>query len=619
MRARPGRPVPRRTAPTASTSSALALLLRRSVDLPAGEDVDAAVSMADADAAAKSAAEVVEAELVDETIEQPSFDDLTVDRVLDAFLNERGWLVPARLAEVTDLGDGTAAQRVYRLERARLLDELRASAWADGTLASYGGHVRAWRAWCREEDLPALPFDPQQVANHLLDYAFIWDEATADFLRDTDGGLMPAVTAGTVGIRLAALNLAAAFIGLPRPGDNPGIQELMRGIRRRLGIAPEHRAAALDLARINACLTAATGAGYTATRKRAAVLVRARTGATAGQLAELGWADVTLEAEQVTLQLAPAHRWGEPVTVVVPAHCNPELCLVRTLRELRTMAVKLDSVFAHPAVPTPRRTKKGEPPRTPHRTAGGPMTRQALHQAVHAAAADAGGWAALPGLTDRALARLLAAECPVTPLVIARDRALLLVGFYTAGRRSNLSALNWRDLTDHGEDGLAAIFRRSKTDQEGRGKPKWVPQAAPGSDKACPATALRAWRAQLTVALGRPPRPDEPVFVALTGAGTLKVGEDGRAPRLTGEGINDAVQRLAVAAGLMRKPPTGEKAVYTAHSLRSGFVTEALRDDKLSIPEVQDVTDHKTVDVLVAYRREVNGAKTNAARKLLLG
>lgn len=606
---RPARPLP---AVPASTSSALALLLR-----PADGPVITAATEADAaaDAAAKVAAEVVEAELVGDVADLPSFNEVSVDHILDSFLNTRGWLVPARLAELTDPGE-SATEAEHRLNRAKLLDELRASAWADGTLANYGGHVRAWRAWCSDEGISALPFRPDAVANFLLDYAFVFNEQTEDFERDADGGLLPAVTAGSVGNRVAALNLAAGFIGLPRPGDNPGIQELLRGIRRRLGTAPEHRKAALDLDRLNACLAAATGARYTAARTRAAVLARARTGATAGQLASLVWADVTLDAERVTLELAPAHRYGKACSIVIPAHPNADLCLAHALRQLRKMDVRLGRVFARPPVTTPRRPSAGTPQRSAGRASGGPMTRQALHHAVDAAATSVGGWEALPGLPDRELARLLDAECPATPLAVARDQALLLSGFWTAGRRSNLSALNWRDITDHGVDGIGVRFRRSKTDQEGHGRTKWLPKAPPGSDKACPATAMCAWREQLTAALGRAPREDEPVFVQLTGAGTLKVHATGRPARLTGEGINDVVQRLVVAAGLTGKPKRGERNPYGAHSLRAGFVTEAFRTDRLSILDVQEVTDHKTVDVLVTYRREVQAPTNNAARRM---
>lgn len=593
----------RRRTPRHSTSSALALLAR-------GDSGPTALD-----------AEVIEAELVEGTA-QPMFDALSIDAVLDAYLDcdgdGHGWrLVPARHAELTALpSDLTASERGRRLERARALDEMRAGAWADGTLLSYGGHVRAWQAWCRAEGIPALPFDPEQVANHLIDYAFAWDFESDEWARDRDGGMLPVVSASTVGGRLAALNKAAEFIGLPRPGDNAGVAEVMRGIRRRLLVAPEHRKAALDLKLLTRCLAAVTGATFVSTRNRVAVLLRARTSATAGQLAKLGWADLTLQRGQVVVELAPAHKHGASVEVVVTRHSNPDLCLVAALHTLRGLSPRLAAVLTHPD--------------------GKPLSRQALHLAV--SGATPAGWDGLPDLSDRQLAPLLERSAAATPLAAARDRALLLVGFYTALRRSNLSALNWRDMTDHGgEEGWSARIRRSKTDQEGRGRTSWIPQAAPGSHLDCPATALRTWHAQVSAALGRAPHPDEPVFASLTGRGTLKIDKDGRLTRLPGEGINLAVQRLTVAAGLAPAAPKPDRAAtqatkpaggtkrrlpepankYGAHSLRAGFVTEALRDDKLTIGEVQDVTGHANVEVLMMYRREVNAASQNGSRKLL--
>ena len=69
-----------------------------------------------------------------------------------------------------------------------------------------------------------------------------------------------------------------------------------------------------------------------------------------------------------------------------------------------------------------------------------------------------------------------------------RDRALLLVGFGGAFRRSELVALNVEDVTQS-DEGLKAVVRRSKTDQEGAGRT--VPIAR--GDIACPAKALHAW------------------------------------------------------------------------------------------------------------------------------
>lgn len=49
-----------------------------------------------------------------------------------------------------------------------------------------------------------------------------------------------------------------------------------------------------------------------------------------------------------------------------------------------------------------------------------------------------------------------------------RDRALLLVGFAGALRRSEIAALEVRDLA-FGADGMRLRLRRSKSDQEGAG------------------------------------------------------------------------------------------------------------------------------------------------------
>src|SRR5262249_21233474 len=73
-------------------------------------------------------------------------------------------------------------------------------------------------------------------------------------------------------------------------------------------------------------------------------------------------------------------------------------------------------------------------------------------------------------------------------LASLRDRALLLLGFSIAARRSELVALNVADLVTN-EYGLMVRIRRSKTDQEGRGATVAVPYGA----IACPVKALQAW------------------------------------------------------------------------------------------------------------------------------
>jgi site-specific recombinase XerD len=71
-----------------------------------------------------------------------------------------------------------------------------------------------------------------------------------------------------------------------------------------------------------------------------------------------------------------------------------------------------------------------------------------------------------------------------------RDRALVLMLYAGAFRRSELVALDVADVADTA-DGLVVTIRRSKTDQEGVGATVGIPY---GSDpQTCPVRAYRAW------------------------------------------------------------------------------------------------------------------------------
>ena len=72
-----------------------------------------------------------------------------------------------------------------------------------------------------------------------------------------------------------------------------------------------------------------------------------------------------------------------------------------------------------------------------------------------------------------------------------RDRALLLIGFAGALRRSELVALDVADITED-DQGLQLVLRRSKTDQEGETKTLGLPYGS--NPVTCPVRAWRAWR-----------------------------------------------------------------------------------------------------------------------------
>jgi integrase len=134
----------------------------------------------------------------------------------------------------------------------------------------------------------------------------------------------------------------------------------------------------------------------------------------------------------------------------------------------------------------------------------------------------------------------------------ARDRALLLVGFAAALRRSELVALDRCDVAETAE-GLVVTLRRSKTDQEGQSRKIGVPY---GSNPAtCPVRALRAWTEIAGVV-------DGPLFVTVD-----RSGRPGTA-RASDRAVARAVQRAAQGAGL-------DRARYAGHSLRAGLATSA--------------------------------------------
>jgi site-specific recombinase XerD len=107
-----------------------------------------------------------------------------------------------------------------------------------------------------------------------------------------------------------------------------------------------------------------------------------------------------------------------------------------------------------------------------------------------------------------------------------RDRALLLLGFAGAFRRSELVALDLDDLEET-PDGMKITIRHSKTDQEGIGQTIAVP---PGKI-ACPVAALKEWIAAAGIQTGA-------IFRSVNRHS--KVGE-----RLTGQSVSDIVKEHA--------------------------------------------------------------------------
>ncbi len=153
------------------------------------------------------------------------------------------------------------------------------------------------------------------------------------------------------------------------------------------------------------------------------------------------------------------------------------------------------------------------------------------------------------------LLELLVTVAKQKPLKAARDKALILIGFAGAFRRSELVALRVDDITPHAH-GLELLIRKSKTDQEGQGQTVFIPLAK--SEERCPVKALQAWLELAGIGEGA-------LFPAINRHD--RVGSSrGLSPQSVALILKSAVAK-AIGAG-------GAKHV-SGHSLRSGFVTEA--------------------------------------------
>jgi site-specific recombinase XerD len=173
----------------------------------------------------------------------------------------------------------------------------------------------------------------------------------------------------------------------------------------------------------------------------------------------------------------------------------------------------------------------------------------------------------------------------------SRDRALLLLGFAGAFRRSELVALDVADITE-AKTGLLVTIRRSKTDQEGEG----ITIAIARGDLACPAKALREWLDAAGIETG-------PIFRPINKGGT--VGTE----RLTDRSVANIVKAYAGRAGY-------DASTFSGHSLRSGFLTSAAAKGA-SIFKMMDVSRHKSVDTLRGYVRDAELFKDHAGAGLL--
>ena len=226
-----------------------------------------------------------------------------------------------------------------------------------------------------------------------------------------------------------------------------------------------------------------------------------------------------------------------------------------------------------------------------------PNVRGALRLAARAQRRPRGRKSARP-LTRDVLERLIAA-CAGDGLADRRDAALMLLAFASGGRRrSEIAGLRFGDLIErepvpadpaapHGPRLPVLALRLGRTKTASREEDERV--LAVGR----PVEAVRAWLAAAGISAG-------PVFRPIDRWGA--VGDSA----LDGQSVNAIVKKRCALAGL-------DPAEFSAHGLRSGYLTEAARQG-VPLPEAMRQSRHKSVQQAAAYYNEVEIERGRSAR-----
>lgn len=192
----------------------------------------------------------------------------------------------------------------------------------------------------------------------------------------------------------------------------------------------------------------------------------------------------------------------------------------------------------------------------------------------------------------RAMIQSISIEKNGKPFLLGiRDRAILLLGFAGAFRRSEIVALDIEDLK-FTREGCLATIRKSKTDQEGFGREVAIPYGS--NPLTCPVRALQDWLKESNLESGA-------LFRSINRHRQIQ------STRLTDHSIAIIIKRNAHLSD--------RSFNFSGHSLRAGFATTAAIAE---VPEhiIMRQTGHKKSDTIKKYIRIGNRWRENAATKV---
>jgi site-specific recombinase XerD len=184
---------------------------------------------------------------------------------------------------------------------------------APATRRAYQSSWEAWHRWCDARQVPALPAAPEQLVAWLSERA--------------DGGAKVATLEKDLAA-LAAVHRIAEMLG---PRSHPAVRAVLRGIRRKVGVA-QRQVTALRVEDLRAALP--RGEGARVLRDRALLLVGFAGALRRSELVALDHGDVEFRPEGMVLRLRASKTDPERrgVLVAIPYAKRADLCPVRALR-----------------------------------------------------------------------------------------------------------------------------------------------------------------------------------------------------------------------------------------------------------------------------------------------
>jgi len=185
-----------------------------------------------------------------------------------------------------------------------------------------------------------------------------------------------------------------------------------------------------------------------------------------------------------------------------------------------------------------------------------------------------------------------------------RDKALILIGFFSYCRRSELLGMKYNHLR-FDDDGLHIDIPFSKTDQQGQGRPIYLRKKDENESRYCPVRALNNW---LEISMVD---KSDPLFYRIDKVNAIQkyeLNKKNETKSLTDTSFVLILKKRAKEAGL------NDCDKISGHSLRIGAITQA-RMDGVPTHEIMKMSGHKTEQMINLYTK-ITSIKNTSATKI---